>query len=502
MMLSGLTGLLGLGSEAEAFTGDNVDITLHKRGFDTVPDAVQNDGTSATPGWDSNQYNSTVSLEGVEFAAFDVTEAYYHLLSLEPTDKPFKEKQQSVVKQIQDAAKGQKADFNIDGIAVNLKDTGTTVHNGTVKFEDFENKVDGKHAVYLFVETASPHPTLTPEEPLVVALPVYSSDGTINQDIHIHPKNDLQDEIGEKEYVDGDAEISVDGHGIVDIGDELNYKITVPVTDLMNKVVIKDTPSSGLAYAPDTAMLNGSPASVTEDGNGGFTFELEGDDLDSYRGGNLELTYTMVVTEDAIPDTAMNNDAKITINDGSETDIGENPDNPNPEFFTGGKKFVKHGVDSTPLDGAEFVVVKVDESNTPTHYLKRDTSNGEVEWVAVSNTDPQTWTDAYKITSENGGEFEVTGLKYSEGLVAGESYALVETQAPDGYVVLDEPYKFDIVKDGYGDPTGISEVENIPAGFLPETGGKGIYLFLMIGAMLMAGAAIWYKRSKKQSAQV
>ncbi|EAG2939511.1 LPXTG cell wall anchor domain-containing protein, partial [Listeria monocytogenes] len=44
-------------------------------------------------------------------------------------------------------------------------------------------------------------------------------------------------------------------------------------------------------------------------------------------------------------------------------------------------------------------------------------------------------------------------------------------------------------------------VTNVKKGILPSTGGTGIYAFLTIGAALMIGAIVWYKKSK-DSAEV
>lgn len=530
MLLPLFFSAFGAGSVVEAQDVGNVNITLHKRGFDKkTPGAKQNDGTSGQPKWDAPVPDNE-KLKDVEFMAFDVANVYYDLLNWAKANPAtagdtFKEQQKWVVTQIQEATKGQKADFEFaapNGFTYDIAKVGNTVKTddqGMALFENLPEKTtDGKHAVYVFVETGSPYPTLNPETPMVVALPIYYPEdhpnvGQVNKDIHIHPKNDLQDEIGEKEYTGGDAEISVDGYGTVDIGDQLNFQITVPLTDLMNTVTIFDRPTGGLAYVDGSATLNGTPVTVTPEGDG-FSLTLDAATLDALRdAGETEiiLDYTMEVTEAALPDEAMKNDASISINNGDGYGIGEDPDNPNPEFFTGGKKFIKHDATEKPLAGAEFAFVIVDENNVPTHYLKRDpnTATGDVTWVPVPSQDPADWADAYKVTTPDTGLFEIAGLKYSEEMFndasapyPGGSYAVVETMAPDGFVPLDEPHKFDIVKDGYDNPDGIETVKNIPAGFLPETGGMGILAFLLAGLALMMGAVIWYKKSKHDVAEV
>lgn len=78
----------------------------------------------------------------------------------------------------------------------------------------------------------------------------------------------------------------------------------------------------------------------------------------------------------------------------------------------------------------------------------------------------------------------------------GQSYALVETKSPAGYALLTAPVKFTVTKGSYADNQTIT-VTNIKKGILPSTGGSGIYLFLIAGALLMSGAYVWNKRNKK-----
>ncbi|MGM0172963.1 SpaH/EbpB family LPXTG-anchored major pilin [Enterococcus sp. DIV0800] len=510
MMLSGLTGLLGLGSEAEAFGTDSVDVTIHK--LKVIDDYPPHQNT----GVEDDHWAGIDGLDGVTFEAFDVTDKYYEYLADYKTSNPnmpFKEVQKLVVAQIQADANNRRAgDFNY----ADSKGSDVTAADGTVKFENLADKKDGRDAVYVFVETASIHPTEKAENPMVVALPIFkigdSNTREKNRDIHIYPKNEISEGTGEKVAVSTSGEVTANGYGTVNIGDTIDYEVTIPLTDLMQTLQIKDVPSKGLDYVDNTASIDGLGSITinghTEAGKGnGFIVELSEADLNELRDAGkteVKLTYQMVVTSEALPDELLTNDAEVSLDDGANwvpTDKPEDPDKPT-DFYTGGKKFIKKDPNLNEiLQGAKFAVVKLDDQKTPTHYLTKD-AEGNVIWEDITNQDPATWTDAEILESNNQGNFEVTGLMYSEGFKDGESYALVETEAPNGYVVLDEPFEFEIVKDGYGDPAGILEVENIPAGFLPETGGKGIYLFLMIGAMLMAGAAIWYKRSKKQSAQV
>ncbi|HIZ52545.1 MAG TPA: LPXTG cell wall anchor domain-containing protein, partial [Candidatus Enterococcus avicola] len=78
-------------------------------------------------------------------------------------------------------------------------------------------------------------------------------------------------------------------------------------------------------------------------------------------------------------------------------------------------------------------------------------------------------------------------------------YNLIETKAPTGYILESSDIAFTIVKDQYGNAAHIQTVNNLRQGLLPSTGGTGIYAFLIIGSMMMAGAYFWFKRSKEHA---
>lgn len=88
-----------------------------------------------------------------------------------------------------------------------------------------------------------------------------------------------------------------------------------------------------------------------------------------------------------------------------------------------------------------------------------------------------------------------------KGMIEG-GYYMEEISTPDGYVLLSEPYEFQITNGeslAGEDLEYLLPIDNVPKGLLPSTGGSGIYAFLIIGAMMMGGAYIWFKRSKEQA---
>lgn len=120
----------------------------------------------------------------------------------------------------------------------------------------------------------------------------------------------------------------------------------------------------------------------------------------------------------------------------------------------------------------------------------------------------------FKVTDKAGNEYQVTdegeGIFKVTGLAPGE-YTIEETKAPEGYVKLDEALKFTISADGKveggsfeltntGNNTLEVTVKNHAAGILPETGGNGIYIYLLVGAslMLLTGISIAAFRNKRR----
>ena len=99
---------------------------------------------------------------------------------------------------------------------------------------------------------------------------------------------------------------------------------------------------------------------------------------------------------------------------------------------------------------------------------------------------------ATKIVSGNDGSFNVIGLTNGD-------YVLNETKAPSAnYVLLkDGTITFTVVHGKYS--TSNLDVKNTPKGLLPSTGGAGIYAFIIIGAAMMIGAYIWFKKSRQQA---
>lgn len=104
----------------------------------------------------------------------------------------------------------------------------------------------------------------------------------------------------------------------------------------------------------------------------------------------------------------------------------------------------------------------------------------------------------YDITTTEDGIFTITNLRPG-------AYVLKEVKAPAGYVKLSDEIEFTITEDGELNGKGNLKltttghnlielkVNNFPAGILPETGGPGLWLYVLIGSVL-AGSAFVARR--------
>lgn len=145
------------------------------------------------------------------------------------------------------------------------------------------------------------------------------------------------------------------------------------------------------------------------------------------------------------------------------------------------------GTTNKLLDGAEFELA---DGNTKLSFVKDTAGNYR---VAAAGEDGATTT----ITVKNG-KVNIYGL-------AGKTYTLTETKAPDGYnkLVTSETVNLadgskthaTIVGSVYKD--GGVVVENHAGTVLPSTGGMGTTLFYVIGGGLMVAAVVLLVTKKR-----
>lgn len=489
LLLSAVLGVANVSVSADST--DTVNVTLHKRVFNEgqVPANKTNTG-------DVDSSFGGTPLAGVTFTAYDVTA---HYLDLRKSGKTAEDATKAVQKDAVDKAPSYANQVGQDV---------TKGDDGTVTFSNLASKDGDKDKVYLFVETNSPTDITQKADPIVLALPIYKtgSDSEINTNIHVYPKNEKSTAITKDLNDKSKTALEVtlpNGTKMYNatFGQTFGYQLQIAVPwNIADKSTfnVVDTPNLGIDDDASTVQVAGLTkgtdykveASAANDQNGkGFkiNFVTSTAAVKAAAGNKLTITYDATLTNAAVPDKALNNTA--TLNIGNGTDVTSTPTQ-GPEIYTGGINFVKQDKQSgKTLANAEFQLVKLNANGDKVAYATQ-ASDGSYNWAATAD-------GATTYTSDSKGAISLKGLEYSTKLSDGQSYALVETKAPEGYALLTAPVKFTVTQGSFG-ANQLITITNIKKGILPSTGGSGIYLFLIIGALMMGAAYLWNKRNKKE----
>ncbi|WP_276937164.1 isopeptide-forming domain-containing fimbrial protein [Faecalibaculum rodentium] len=322
------------------------------------------------------------------------------------------------------------------------------------------------------------------------------------------------------------------------IGEEFKFQLTGTVpANTMNlydsyAFQFNDTLSNGVDFVMDTTeptKLKGLSIMVTNGDDGtavnktdDFTVGVSGKTLiistnnlkDLVTNPSLKttvvVTYTAVLNDKAAV-TEVGADKTFTENNKVNLEYSNNPNSDgsgkkgktqDETVFVGTYKLpnTKTDQDGKPLGGAKFKLRRGEGSSAEYAVIEDGKVTG---WTTLDN-EPKT-----VITSDaSTGDFSVSGLD------AG-NYVLVEVEAPAGYTkAADTPVTITANHDeGKTDKTKNTKVsvsltvdsesasfvtvKNNKGGTLPETGGMGTTMIYGVGAVMVAGAAVFYVTNKR-----
>lgn len=306
---------------------------------------------------------------------------------------------------------------------------------------------------------------------------------TTNPDVTITEKNG-QPTI-EKQVKNGDTWGTTND---AKIGDTVEYKVEIKVADGAQKYTVTDTMSKGLTFNNSSLKVTANDAVTTDytltSTTNGFTLVLPETYVSTLtKGTTIIVTYNATLNKDAVIDGDGNaNEVKLS--------YGNHQNTVPSKVTTKSYQFDLVKVDGTTnklLDGAEFELA---DGETKLSFVKDTAGNYR---VATTGDEGATTT----ITVKNG-KVNIYGL-------AGKTYTLTETKAPDGYnkLVTSETVNLadgskthaTIVDSVYKD--GGVVVENHAGTVLPSTGGMGTTLFYVIGGGLMVAAVVLLVTKKR-----
>lgn len=319
---------------------------------------------------------------------------------------------------------------------------------------------------------------------------------TTNPTVNIQEKNDVpsvKKQVGltNGKYVD-DADAN--------IGDEINFQITIDVKKGAHNYKLIDTMEKGFdlkdpisntipttlqvyAYSDDGVindrLVKDTHYTLTKNTNG-FTVEFNDAYLKSHETEEYKIivSYVAILTGDAkIGKVDGNkNKAKLTYGDNNTTSV-ESVTN----IYTFGIPVFKYTGIDTPLAGATFSLYS-DERCTEASRINLFKADTTKETYRKFITGKDTGTKVTEITTIADGKFNITGLKSG-------TYYLKETAAPKGYNVLAKSVTIVIDTDGKItiDGTEVTQVgvKNNAGSILPSTGGIGTTIFYIAGAFLV-----------------
>lgn len=315
---------------------------------------------------------------------------------------------------------------------------------------------------------------------------------TTNKDIKVSEKNSTP--TIDKKVQQGQTG-TLGESNTANIGDTVNFQITVNAKPGAKNYVIHDKLSEGLTFTGIKEIRTTTGTKLTE----GADYTVKTGEFDPAHDCSFEVafeqsflnkitadttiivTYSAVLNENAVVGTAGNdNEARMDYGDHHSTTIKTT------KTYTYDFQLVKTDSGNKVLEGATFLL-----------YRDKDCTQ-EVKLVQYGNVyrPAKAGETASNITA---GNVKISGL--AEG-----TYWLKETAAPGGYNKIEDPIQITVngtlsdanVIDGIYQNGGV-QVINQSGSTFPTTGGMGTTLFYVAGLALMTGAIVLFGLSRRRN---
>ena len=376
--------------------------------------------------------------------------------------------------------------------------------------------VDG---VYYVIEQAS-HNVMAPTAPFLVSIPMENPDAATKDaqpwlyTVNVYPKNsslfisksyDNGGDLSEQSFKVGDE---IDWKIVLGIPEEIADLEAFLVTDVLNSVFtyksvsVKVLDADGMGtdeplvfethYDVDTTT---TPGTVVIDFSDYVAL------LDQFKGKAIQINLKATLNSTAVAGSAPNS-ATLTY------DAKTLPSSGNTITYYASLTVDKYDIKTEArLGGAKFQIATSLANAEAGMFLKKTTAGAIIDFdSAYGINDPQNadYKGAVDWVVETGiggnlGKAVFGGLNYD--LATGKDYFLVEVVAPDTYNILKKPVGAHVTQAGGNVTVAIANSQGFE---LPVTGGAGVAMLSIIGAILMGGSVLMLIASskKKKASQV
>lgn len=342
---------------------------------------------------------------------------------------------------------------------------------------------------YLVVVTSANDATRVYQNTIITVMPVADGADWAPVDVSAALKYTDMDPDDDTSVVDKKIN-GKDAVDSVDKNDTVTFTITAPIpkyVDELDSRVYKltDTMDDGFVYVGDLEVKVGNTTltdttDYTLGSTDGFfrTIQLTGSALKAYANQTLTVTYKATLAQDTnAPVYSVDelNNVKLEFSVNSVDDTTSTDDD-TVSMTVYGITFKKVNEEGTGLEGAEFTIMDAQDN------------------VLYEG-----------LTSDPNGDVTINGA-----LAAGQVYTLVETKAPAGYqriadldfTIASSNLAEDGTYTGYLYEVNEGKIIDKESNFfteLPTTGGAGTVALTAAGVVLVAGAAAFIVRSRKEN---
>lgn len=309
----------------------------------------------------------------------------------------------------------------------------------------------------------------------------------------------------DKDIMEGATEFDTNNNE--DIGDTVNYRVTIAAKPGAQNYVLTDTMDEGLTFnsgsievkVGETLLVVDQDYSVVVGGaNDNFTFKVEFKKayLDEIKAPtDIIVTYSATINENAVINGDGNaNKAQLKYGDGTNTEESI------VRTYVLAFDLFKTDAQGTELNGAEFELYDALTGGNKINLVKVSPAEGQPYYRVATAEEEQATNFTSAIIQ--------VGNARIEGLDEG-TYYLEETKAPEGYNRLTDRIAVTLVdtevtENGITHKTTLSnttddtvtysdddvKIKNFTGSLLPSTGGMGTVLFITVGSIMVLGFGV------------